>query len=331
MIELKYKTFDSLLADVMVDFKMFTQENLIEPQELIRVAKWVTSDLGLRIYKTKEEVLELDKGKVRLPYDFYVFNYGLLCDEGSYTVIPSQGLHMEMVPYPSYADTPSAETCSSGECEEDEAACGNCGSCDICCSNQIVSVPGYNPLQLYGDTCAKPRVFMNCKNEAFELIQILQTETRSWKRMLPLRLISPSNNVAANCPNLSVRCAEHVWIKDNFLHSNLKCGTIYLNYLGTLENEKGELLVLDHDKITPYYEYKLKHRILENLFINGEDVEKRLAYITLQLRNARIEAWKVVRTPDFKEIMDIWSLNRKAFNSRFVNMFKAHNWYGGAQ
>lgn len=327
MVELKYKTFDSLLADVMVDLKSFASENMIEPQELIRVAKWVNSDLGLRIYKTKEDVLELHKGKVRLPYDFYTFNYGLLCDEGSYQVIPPQGVHMDMVPYPLYSDAPVIDNCTTS-CETTTPSCGGCGSCSSCCPD-VITTPGYNPLTPYGDTCVTPRVFMNCKSETFELVQILKTETRYWKYMLPLRLISPNNQISACCPNLNVKCADHIWIKNGFLHSNLDCGKVYINFEGALENENGELLILDHDKITPYYEYKLKHRILENMFMNGEDVEKRLAYVDMQRRNARIEAWKVVRTPNFSEMMELSALNHKAYNSRFVNMFKAREWYGG--
>lgn len=326
-VELKYKTFDSLLADVMVDFRSYASENLIEPQELLRVTKWVNSDLGLRIYTPKEDILELEKGKVRLPYDFYSFNYGLLCDEGSYTIIPPQGVNIDMIPYPSYKDAPVVDSCSE-PCSTEEPSCGNCGNCTSCCPD-VIEVPGYNPLKPYGDTCVTPRVFMDCKNNAFELVQILRTETRRWKYMLPLRLVSPNNQISPCCPNLSVRCADIIWINDKFLHSNLDCGKIYINYEGALENENGEILILDHDKVTPYYEYKLKHRILENLFVNGEDVERRLLYIKEQLRLARIEAWAVVKMPNFKEMMDLRTLNHKAYNSRFVDMFNVQKWYGG--
>ena len=50
---LKYRTFDMLLADVQVDFQNMTLQNMIEPQQLIKVAKRVNYDLGLRIMSTK--------------------------------------------------------------------------------------------------------------------------------------------------------------------------------------------------------------------------------------------------------------------------------------
>ncbi len=73
----KYRSFETLLADVASDFKKYQLQDLIDPAELIKVAKRVTYDLGLRVYQTKERVLEVEKGRVRLPNDFYVHNFAL--------------------------------------------------------------------------------------------------------------------------------------------------------------------------------------------------------------------------------------------------------------
>ena len=35
----KYRTFDELLNDVLVDFQVFSLENMIDPQTLIKVAR----------------------------------------------------------------------------------------------------------------------------------------------------------------------------------------------------------------------------------------------------------------------------------------------------
>ena len=72
---LRYRTFDSVLEDVSIDFNTLALENMIEPQQLIKLAKKLNYDLGLRINQTKEVVLEVCHGRVKLPDDFYVFNY----------------------------------------------------------------------------------------------------------------------------------------------------------------------------------------------------------------------------------------------------------------
>ena len=63
---LKYRTFDQLLSDVQVDFQNYSLQNMIEPQTLIKVAKRVNYDLGLRIMMTKEALLEVEKGRVKI-------------------------------------------------------------------------------------------------------------------------------------------------------------------------------------------------------------------------------------------------------------------------
>ena len=72
---LKYRTFDQLLEDVSIDMNTFALENMIEPQTLIKLARKLNFELGLRINQQRETILEVCHGKVRLPDDFKVFNY----------------------------------------------------------------------------------------------------------------------------------------------------------------------------------------------------------------------------------------------------------------
>lgn len=330
-VQLKYKTFDSLLADVMVDFTNYSLEGMIEPQQLIKVAKTINKDLGLRIYRTKEILLNLDRNQVQLPDDFYVFNHALLCGEYSTATVMPQGTHMEEIPYPSPTyreqvnniDLCADEMCPITPVPLPVCGCGNCPTCD----NQAIVVPGYNPLIPYGDICVKPRVFMNCKGEAWELIQIINTQINTYKTFLPLKLISSEGYFLETCPNLYTLCNDQIWIKDGFLHSSMKYGNIYLSYEGMMEDDEGNLLILDHPLVNDYYEYGLKKRILENLFFNNEDVERKLSYVQTELRKAKIIAKSIVNTPDFEEMRNVFKTNRIAYNNRYVNMFKDY-YYG---
>ena len=60
----KYRTFDQLLEDVTVDFRTYALEGMIEPQQLIKVATRVNYDLGLKIHRTKEDVIQVEHKKV---------------------------------------------------------------------------------------------------------------------------------------------------------------------------------------------------------------------------------------------------------------------------
>ena len=322
---LKYKQFSQLLDEVMIDFKRFTLENLIEPHELIKIAKLITYDLGLRIYQTNETVLEMCHGKVKLPEDFYIFNFGVLCGEFEKDVSIPQGTHIEEVPY--NPGVPYRETAGFiGDCTNG-VICSTCNlmvsegcGCNKTCPT--VPVPDYNPLVPYGDFCVKPRVFMNCKGQAFELIQIVNQEILRYKRLFPLKLVGNNPNVDCGCPNLHAKCGHEIWIKDGWLFSNFQHGKVYLNYQGMLQDGEGNLMVVDHDYLNAYYEYGLKERILENLWYGGEDVKHILDDVRMKLSSAKANAKKFVVTPNFEEIKDMWRNNRKAQLNKYFTMFE---------
>ena len=92
-----------------------------------------------------------------------------------------------------------------------------------------------------------------------------------------------------------------------------------------MEDENGDLLVPDHDLLNEYYEYALKSRILENLFMNGEDVSQRMQLIEQRLRASRNQALSVVNTPNFRELKEMWQANRKAMYGKYYNMFLSHS------
>ena len=97
MTELKYKTFDQLLNEVVTDFHTLNLEGMIDPQNLIKIALRINYELGLRIHKSKDIILELEHGKAKLPDDFYILNYANLV--GKYTVQDPviSGSHVEDV------------------------------------------------------------------------------------------------------------------------------------------------------------------------------------------------------------------------------------------
>lgn len=317
---LKYKTFNQLLDEVSLDFTNYSMENLIDPTQLIKVARRVTYDLGLRINITKETVLNLEKGKAKLPQDFYTFNYGLLCGEYSITNILPQGTHIEEIPYTPYQEVKAhIDTCNQGSCDIPQTM--PCG-----CPTVSVPIPNYNPLVPYGDYCIKPRVFMNCKGQAYELVQIIGTQTRTFKHFLPLKLKMVGNTIECGCPNINLRCKDEIWIRDGWLFANFNIGSIYINYQSDLQDDEGNLLVPDHDLLNEYYEYALKERILENMFMDGEDTANKLSYIQGKLRIARNNANSLVNTPNFAELENMWKLNRRSMEQKYYRMFETFNY-----
>lgn len=339
---LKYRTFDELLDDVQVDFQNLSLQNMIEPQQLIKIAKKVNYDLGLRINKTKEALLEVKKNKVKLPDDFYTLNFALICDELVIETPVSQGTWIEerpiITPYqstsstidPCVVPTVNCQTCNNTPCGCPKAACLTCNSCNgssCSCNNQVINVPPHSQENPYGSYCQQPRVFLNCKNQPYELVQIVNSQTRSYKRLLPIKILNTSQGIECDCPNLYWNVGAGAWIKDGYLYTTFECGNVYINYQGMLDDENGNLLVPNHDMLNEYYEYSIKQRILENLLMNDDPTAQvKLQVVEARLRVARNAALSIVNTPNWSEMKQVWEMNRKAQYSKYYDMFKSYSW-----
>lgn len=313
---LKYRTFDTLLADAQSDLQKLYQENYIEPHQLIKVAMRVNYDLGLRIYQTKEELLEVENGRVRLPNDFFTLNYAFVCDEYTVKQAVPQGTHVEERPLsdvvPTYQWIPNQiDTCSN---PPEPTPCNTCAPNPCGCAT--------------ADSCSPtPRVCLNCKGEAWELVQLIKYETRVYKSFFPLEISSTERSIECGCPNLYMESKNKARIKDGWLYTNFTSGKVYINYQGSLEDNDGNILVPDHPRLNEYYEYALKERIIENMIMNDAPVSQlKLQLVTTKLREARNNARSLVSMPNFEELKKVWEVNRKAQYNRFYQMFRTTSW-----
>lgn len=290
--ELQYRTFDELLNEVAADFTTFNNEGMIEPGQLIKVAQRVNYDLGLRIHGTKEKVLDIEKRKTKLPDDFYVLNYAYLCGRYTVTTPVMAGRETENV----ILDPDNCATVTLSP------ACTKCGQPDPKC------------------ICERTYT-VECKTGEKIYVQVVEKrkyETRTYDSFQPIRISTSTGKIDAT--NDSDRVG---YIKNGFVYTNLDEGRLFISYQGALEDDGGNLLVLDHPMINEYYEYAMKQRILENLFIAGEDVGQRMQLIEQRLRGARNNALSIVNTPDFAEMYKLWQTNRKAQYSKYYDMFKS--------
>ena len=285
----KYRTFDQLLESVKVDFSTYDLEGMIEPQQLIKVAIRVNYDLGLRINRTNSAIVDIENSKGQLPSDFKTLNFSAIC--GKYKIsntIPS-GTHIDTtqskwVPEPGY----------TGPCEDPE------------CKEVCVVTP--------------------CKDKEYMVIQRIGASSfREFSTFTPLRITDVSGTYCTTeCPNMGVTAVDKAELKDGFILTNFKSGKVFLNYQATLEDDKGNLLVLDHPYCNEYYEYALKSRILESMLFAGENVSNQLSMIESRLKPARNNALSFVNTPNFEEYRKIWEVNRKAQYFNYYDMFSSH-------
>lgn len=288
--ELQYRTFDDLMTEVQTDFHVYNNEGMIDPAQLIKVAQRVNYDLGLRIYKTKERIIDIENGKAKLPNDFYVMNYAMLL--GTFTVkkkVPMGVQTEEVMVIP--GETGYADVCTHCNLPEQSCTCENVIQTNDC-------------------------------GDSYQLVQKTKYETRTYTMYARIKF-EPSRYLAQNCVNTQEADINIAQIKNGFVYTNIVSGQLYISYEGNMEDDQGSLLVLDHPMINEYYEYAVKQRILENLAINGEDVARRMELIEARYKVARNHALGIVNTPSYAELKSIWELNRKAQYAKYYDMFRS--------
>jgi len=184
----------------------------------------------------------------------------------------------------------------------DSATCTSCGNLDENCSCQ----------KTYTVECnTGENIFVQVVEKRIDEVRVYD----HFERLL-------ISNVKSMSPDTSDLAG---YIKNGYVYTNLESGKVFINYQGNLEDDDNNLLVLDHPLINEYYEYALKSRILENLYINGEDVVQRMQLIEQRLKAARNNALSVVNTPNFEEMYKVWEMNRKAMYGKYYDMFKSMN------
>jgi len=199
--ELQYRTFDELLNEVSTDFVIYSNEGMIEPAQLIKVAQRVNYDLGLRIHGTKEKVLDIEKRKVKLPDDFYVLNYAYLCGKYKVTYPSMSGRHTENVIL-----DPSKCTIVNGV-----NTCNTCGGTDT--------------------TCICERTYsVECKTGEKVYVQVIEKrkhEVKTYETFEKLSIATSSGRVDAL--NDTQRTG---YIKNGFIYTNIDEGSVFISYQG---------------------------------------------------------------------------------------------------
>lgn len=163
---------------------------------------------------------------------------------------------------------------------------------------------------------------MKQEEKRFQVIETTGYETRSYNQFGDLQL-TDNTGCLSTCHNLGVRSANTAYIKDGFLYTNFDEGTVFLSYLGNMEDEEGNLIVLDHELVNEYYVYSLKRRIIENLLLNGETIPQGvIQLIETRYKEAKVEGESLINMPDFADLEEASQLNRKQKYNKYYKAFE---------
>jgi len=275
----KYIKFEEVLNSVKSDLHLFDNNGMVLEDRLFKVIYNCNDKLGLKLNKSKQILLEVRNGKADLPFDFYKIE---MLFATAVTKVPN---HLQLIPGQKAEYTTCPPKDNSPLIRIDKIGCK-----DTCCND----------------------IFIVRQPQIQREIEI--------KTFIPL---SMSKRCSSFCttysPQGSVNSEYIVDLEDNIIRTSFKEGQIFLCYIGTLEDEDGVPLIPFHPLLNGYYEWSLKKKILEDVFMNSEaDVEKKLQYAIGELKSAYLEAWQFTGYPEHRELEN----NQRRYESEFYN-----KWY----
>ncbi len=109
----------------------------------------------------------------------------------------------------------------------------------------------------------------------------------------------------ASCPNARKKGQHTISIDTDHIHTEFRCGEIYIMYLGTMEDEDGNILFPFHPLITPYYEWSLKEKILMDAIFNSDgNYGDKLKLAQLEKAKAWLDAFPITMDKGYGQYVD---------------------------
>lgn len=126
-----------------------------------------------------------------------------------------------------------------------------------------------------------------------------------------------------NCPNMRRPGKYQITITDEEIQTPFRSGEIYLMYLGTMQDEEGNILFPLHPLITPYYEWSLKERILMNVIFNSDgDYANLLKLAQAERVKAWLDAYSITTDRGYGEYVDSQRKRELGWYNEYFKFFK---------
>lgn len=109
--------------------------------------------------------------------------------------------------------------------------------------------------------------------ENYQVIVKRQTNTtvHNYGTWVQLDVDDSSNRFChIDCPNKRKKGKYTITIKDGYIETPFKSGTLYLMYIGMMKDSDGNITFPFHPIITPYYEWAVKEKILSDAIFNSD-------------------------------------------------------------
>lgn len=154
--------------------------------------------------------------------------------------------------------------------------------------------------------------------DAYQVIVKRQTNVtvHQYGTWIQLDVAPNAKHCHIDCPNKRKKGKYTIEIKDDYIETPFKAGTLYIMYIGMMKDGEGNITFPFHPMITPYYEWAVKEKILSDAMFNSDATN--IAELYKLAERQRQLAW-----------LDAYNTTVEASFGKFVNAQrkKELGWY----
>lgn len=148
----------------------------------------------------------------------------------------------------------------------------------------------------------------NVENYRVVIQRASNVTVHSYGNWVTLRLDTDSGRYCHNaCPNMKKPGKYEVSIDGEYIRTPFRSGELYLMYIGTMQDEYGNILFPFHPLITPYYEWALKEKVIMDAIFNsdGSNYGELLKLAQLERVKAWLDAFDITTSKGYGEYVDM--------------------------
>ena len=127
----------------------------------------------------------------------------------------------------------------------------------------------------------------------------------------------------ASCPNMRIKGKYTVTIEDDHINTPFRSGELYIMYLGTMEDEDGNVLFPFHPMITPYYEWSIKEKVLMDCIFNSDGNYGDMYKLAQSERvKAWLDAYNITTEKGYGEYVDMQRKKELGWYNQYFKFFQ---------
>lgn len=278
--DLKFKSSDSLFAEVQEKLVSFDENGLIDPGKFHKYVKYIYTLLGQAVYRECEAVIQVKNFKVKLPDNFVNFHAAFRC---TYEWRQTTSIN-EQRPWIFYTDTEYTKECP--------------GKCELsCCDDNQGRTKVVIRTYVNGDSPAEYNF-----NNLSELI--LSSNVRGICEDTKSKVFSSRSN--------------EITLDNGYGNVNFDEDFIYIQYFGLPVDDYGLPLIPDNEHVEKAIFYYIVVQELESLYLNSSvpNIATILQYFKNEYDKTYLpQALYWAKLPSFKRMIE--SLRRQRSGRKF--------------